>query len=90
MKVAKGEGSVVTKHNPTSVDKRALIDRVFLHAAVRGAWPAMESGTRSVGYGELGTLLSGRITALRELIRPGELVALERRQIGRASCRERV
>jgi mycobactin peptide synthetase MbtE len=70
----------VSRQNPTSVDKRGLIDRVYLHAAVRASRAALDCGDRTITYGMLGQQLSARVSALTELVRPGDLVALERRR----------
>jgi amino acid adenylation domain-containing protein len=67
-------------HFSTSVEKRSLLDRIYLHGTARKSEVAIECGARSVTYGTLSEYLSDRSDALSEFVKQGVFVAIERRR----------
>lgn len=67
-----------TRAYTPSIEKRRLVDRIYLHAMTRPTQVAVECGTRSLTYAALAARMDERVGTLSGSVGPGRLTAIER------------
>ncbi|MFD1546286.1 AMP-binding protein, partial [Nonomuraea guangzhouensis] len=69
-----------TRAYTPSIEKRRLVDRIYLHAVTRPTQVALECGTRSLTYAALAGRMEERVGTLSGSVGPGTFTAIERRR----------
>ncbi|MFG1679202.1 AMP-binding protein [Nonomuraea sp. NPDC049269] len=69
-----------TRAYTPSIEKRRLVDRIYLHAITRPTQVALECGTRSLTYAALAGKMDERVGTLSGSVGPGRFTVIERRR----------